>query len=157
MKKAFVFDFDDTLATTDCMVLVRTLGEVVRRLTPSEYNTHKLDVGCEYDFSEFETLVNPQPLFVLDLAKEVYNEGHSVYILTARGNAAADAIHNFMASAGIKTKEVICVGGSPVNIADEKRKVLSAIIDTHDRVYFYDDDSENIEEAKKVGAISNLV
>jgi hypothetical protein len=157
MKKAFVFDFDDTLATTDCMVLVRTLGEVVHRLTPSEYNTHELNVGCEYDFSEFEKLINPQPLYVLNLAKEVYNEGHSVYVLTARGNAVADAIHNFMVIAGIKTKEVICVGDSPVNIADEKSKVLSVIIETHDRVYFYDDDTHNVNEAKKVGAISNLV
>ena len=61
MNKAFVFDFDDTLATTGCRVLVRrpngrgTRGLPVRRLTPAEFNTDVLDEGEEYDFSQFRS------------------------------------------------------------------------------------------------------
>ena len=57
MKKAFVFDFDDTLATTDCKVLVRSTinGKVGRRLTPAEFNDYELTRFTYFDFSEFRS------------------------------------------------------------------------------------------------------
>ena len=69
MKKAFVFDFDDTLATTDCKVLVRRRNSIggrftVRKLTPAEFNTDVLADGEEYDFSEFRLFQGDQiPVF----------------------------------------------------------------------------------------------
>lgn len=157
MKKAFVFDFDDTLAITDCMVLVRSAGEVVRRLTPSEYNTHKLESNQEYDYSEFTKVINPRATFVMDLAKEVHAENQDCYILTARSSAAADGIREFLDQHGIQAKEIICVGDNPGEIADEKRKVLLTIMSGYDRIYFYDDDESNVEQAKAVGAKANLI
>jgi FMN phosphatase YigB (HAD superfamily) len=45
MRKAFVFDFDDTLATTDACVLVvmpdtKTCRGYIRELTPAEFNDY---------------------------------------------------------------------------------------------------------------------
>ena len=46
----------------------------------------------------------------MDLAKEVHDEDHDVYILTARSSVCADAIEAFLALHGIKPKFVFCVG-----------------------------------------------
>ena len=94
MKKAFVFDFDDTLATTDCKVLVRRRNSIggrftVRKLTPAEFNTDVLADGEEYDFSEFrsaEFIRSANPTFLIHLAKEVHDSGFAVYVLTARAD-----------------------------------------------------------------------
>ena len=102
-KKAFVFDFDETLAHTDAVVLD----------------------GTEDKFAEFsnpDTILNGTPLDLMDLAKEVYDEGHSVFVLTARNDCVAKA----------------------------KRKVLLSIIENHQIVYFFDDDETNIELANEL-------
>ena len=65
MRKAFVFDFDDTLAMTDACVLVLApinregyfggaTRKVAKRLTPAEFNNYKLQRDEEFDFSQFK-------------------------------------------------------------------------------------------------------
>jgi len=55
--KAFVFDFDDTLASTNAKVLVRKYRVPSQVLTPAEYSTYELADGESFDFSEFK---NPE-------------------------------------------------------------------------------------------------
>ena len=164
MKKAFVFDFDDTLATTCCMVRV-VRKDVAgyaklawKRLTPAEYNDHDLGVGCEYDFSEFRSkyfIRNANATFLMALAQEVHDEGHSVFILTARSDDVAAAIVSFLAGFSVKPVGVHCVGSDTekVDIAAEKGKVLKTIQEMHDVVYFYDDSKENCDLAKNVSGV----
>jgi hydroxymethylpyrimidine pyrophosphatase-like HAD family hydrolase len=112
MKKAFVFDYDDTLATTKCRILVRTKGNVafggkkiIKKLTPSEYNTYKIKDDCYYDFSEFSSpdfIHNANPTKLIELAKEVYDEGHNVFVITARSDDVSSAIASFLAGFDIK-------------------------------------------------------
>ena len=156
MKKAFVFDFDDTLATTNCKVEVRQtdlyFGDSfrVQELTPSEFNTYELKEGEWFSFEQFKDILNPVALPLVDFAKEVSQENHNVFILSARPSEAVNPITEFLRSLDIKVKSVICVGGKPINIAKEKRIVLMSIIETHDVVYFYDDDKTNVQEADKL-------
>jgi phosphoserine phosphatase len=168
MNKAFVFDFDDTLATTDCQVLVRrpnyrgTRGLPSRRLTPAEFNTDVLAEGEVYDFSEFrsaEFIHNANPTKLMELAKEVHDEGHSVYVLTARADNVADAIMTWLLGFGVQAVKVYGVGSddSKVNIAEEKQKVLSTLNQLFDVVYFYDDDQHNVDLADKVGVKTYLI
>jgi len=155
MKKAFVFDFDDTLATTDCRVLVRTNNKtrfVRRRLTPSEFNTDTLRPEEVYDFDEFrssEFIRSANPTFLMALAQEVHDEGHSVFVLTARADNVAGTISDWLCGFGVKPVRVHCVGSDceKVDIAAEKKRVLKVISETHDLVYFYDDDQHNIDLA----------
>ena len=154
MRKAFVFDFDDTLARTSCMVKVLFNGEVVKQLTPAEYNTYKLANGESFDYSDFETIINPVALETLELAKQVYTENHSVYILTARGSKVKNAIADFLNCNGIHAKEIYCVGDKKSAIEIEKRIVLVAIMENYDKVFFYDDHAGNIEQAEKIGVKS---
>ena len=157
-KKAFVFDFDDTLATTSCKVRVinKDKKTVSEKLTPSEFNTHKIDNNHEYDFSEFknpEFIKNANATDLISLAKKVHEENHHVYILTARTNSMTEAIIEFLLKHNIEAIEIFGVGSEDkkVNIAEEKRKILEEITGEFRKVYFYDDCKENCDLAKKTG------
>ena len=137
--KAFVFDFDETLAHTNAVVLD----------------------GTNDKFAEFknpESILNGTPLELLDLAKEVYAEGYNVYVLTARNDCVENAIAEFLARYNITAKTIFCVGKNPnTNIAKAKQAVLMTIIDNHDITYFYDDDEANIELASSLNCRAELV
>jgi len=130
--KAFVFDFDETLAHTSAV---------------------ELD-GTEDRFAEFKDpagVLDGTPLALVDLAIAVYKEGHSVFILTARNDCVSSAIAEWLLKFGIKANEVHCVGtDAHMNIAKAKRRVLMSIIENHDLVYFFDDDEANIELASEL-------
>lgn len=163
MKKAFVFDFDDTLATTDCQVLVRnSVGYITKRLSPAEFNTNELEFDEQYDFKQFRSekfIHNANPTFLIHLAKEVHDEGHAVYVLTARADNVADAIADWLCGFDVKAVKVFGVGSDDkkVNIAEEKQKVLETLKQLFDLVYFYDDDQHNVDLANRVGIKTYLV
>jgi len=164
VRKAFIFDFDDTIATTKAKVKVvdKFTGQLIYELTPSEYNGYHLVPGHAFDFSDFRCsniVANADPTFLIHLAKEVYDENHSVYILTARSNAVIDAIYDFLLEYGIKAKTIHCVGSDDikVNIEEEKRKILMTIIDSYDKVYYYDDHPDMIEIAKKLNCKAEII
>jgi FMN phosphatase YigB (HAD superfamily) len=170
MNKAFIFDFDDTLAKTDARVLVYSTNPDTRQewdmpplyLTPAEFNNYELEEGERFDFSEFRCaslIENGRPTELMQLAKEVYDENHSVYILTARGDDVSDAIAKFLSLHGIEAKQIICVGDSDEHngIAASKRKSLLTIMKLYDKIYFYDDNKENIESANDIGVKTYLV
>tara|TARA_B100001079_G_scaffold260260_1_gene260195 strand:- start:202 stop:714 length:513 start_codon:yes stop_codon:yes gene_type:complete len=155
MKKAFVFDFDDTLASTTCKVEVIYSDDwgqdsIVEELTASEFNTYELKADETFSFEQFKQVINPVALPLISLAKEVSQENHNVFILSARPGEAVNPITEFLRSLNIEVKSVICVGGKPINIAKEKRTVLMSIIENHEVVYFFDDDKTNIQEADKL-------
>ena len=155
MKKAFVFDFDDTLASTTCKVEVIYSDDwgqdsIVEELTASEFNTYELKADETFSFEQFKQVINPVALPLVSLAKEVSQENHNVFILSARPSEAVNPITEFLRSLNIEVKSVICVGGKPINIAKEKRTVLMSIIENHEVFYFFDDDKINIQEANKL-------
>jgi hypothetical protein len=149
MRKAFVFDFDDTLASTANKVYVRDsyFGLVLDELTPFEYSQYKLNEGEEFDFTDFRTVKNPIPTFLLALAKEVADEGHHVYILTARSSAAESCIDSFLTEHGITYTHIHCVGNDADCIARAKSNILFAIMREYTQVYYYDDDAANVHAA----------
>jgi FMN phosphatase YigB (HAD superfamily) len=168
MNKAFVFDFDDTLAKTDACVLVHTnwlpmgMTNPSVQLTPAEFNDYELKEGERFDFSEFRCaslIENGRPTELMQLAKEVYDENHSVYILTARSDDVSDAIAKFLSLHGIEAKQIICVGDNDGHngIAAGKRKSLITIMKLYDKIYFYDDNKENIELANEIGVKTHLI
>jgi len=160
MKKAFVFDFDDTLAFTDAHIVVHGRDCEWHKLTPGEFNRYELQDGEWFDFSEFNNpdyILNGKPTKLVQLACEVYCEGHSLFILTARKDSIADAIQEFLSQFGIKATAVHCVGDHGSDIARSKRTVLLTIMESYDKIYFYDDDESNIEAAQEIGVKSYKV
>ena len=155
MRKAFVFDFDDTLAVTKATVRVFRdcypwYENFVATLTPKEFSSYELKTGEHFDFSEFrdeQFIKNADPTFLIHLAQEVSEEDQDVYILTAREDDSADAIQSFLASYNVNAKTIHCVGGTQKNIPQKKREMLLTIMQKYDKIYYYDDSSDNIESA----------
>ena len=153
-SKAFVFAFDDTLAFTDARlhVLSPCRSQAMASFTPQEFNSAKLRAGESFDFSDFDKanlILNGKPTKLIDLARDVFSEGHSVFILTARADRASSAIAEFLKGFGVVAKEIYCVGSTNGgDIARAKRKVLLSVIENFDKVWFFDDDARNIELAQ---------
>ena len=121
-------------------------------MTPQEFNGVTLKDGQRFDFSDFNKsslILNGKPTKLIDLARDVFSEGHSVFILTARANQASSAIAEWLKGFKVIAKEIHCVGSSDGgDIAKAKRKVLLSVIENFDQVWFFDDDARNIELAK---------
>jgi len=157
IKKCFVFDFDDTLATTTAKILVwgiRPSGlggqSLVGELTPAEFSSYDLKDDEEFDFSQFRDdkfIQDASPTWLMSLAEEVDSEGHDIYILTAREDDSADAIAEFLSGFNVHPKMIHCVGGTKNSIPKRKHDILMMLINNYDKTYFYDDCSVNIEYA----------
>lgn len=90
-----VFDVDDTLFHTTAKVKVMRGGEHVASLSNSQYNTHTLEPGHHYDFSEFrsaekfDTESKPNERMLQKMRKlhsKVKKSGGKVIINTARAD-----------------------------------------------------------------------
>ena len=143
MKKAFVFDFDHTIAITQARILVYDAfsSTPVKRLTPKEFTSYKLRMEyVEYfDFSEFRDasfIDAAEATFLLNLAKEVYDESHSVYILTAREDNVSKAIIAWLKTHGIVPKMVYCIGGEKEIISEKKKQVLLSNMKEYEKCYY---------------------
>jgi|19_taG_2_1085344.scaffolds.fasta_scaffold01373_5 phosphoserine phosphatase len=160
MNKAFVFDFDDTLAITSARVIVRnSMNVAYKSISSLEFPGYKLGNGESFDFSEFRDdafVKNADPKFLMVLAREVYEEGHKVFILTARQDTVAAAIHTWLMYHGVDATEVHCVGAEGC-VPVSKKKILMDIVSRFDKTYFYDDSESNISIFKHEKLRSYLV
>lgn len=142
-KTLFVSDFDDTLAQTDANVYVTNKGER-RTLTPAEYAVYNAQDGDEFDFSEFEKLINPRPIkrFVKLLKMAQDGRADKVAVLTARGHTLPVA--QFLRSQGINRGVAIAALGNsdPQKKADYIQKHIDR--DGYTRVAFIDDSPKNV-------------
>ena len=150
MRKAFVFDFDDTLATTTARIKVMDGAGLVTHVQPRDFSSFHLKANEYFDFTEFRDdrfIKDADPTFLMYLAQEVSEEDQDVYILTAREDDSADAIQSFLASYNVNAKTIHCVGGTKETIPEKKREMLLTIMAKYDKIYYYDDSPDNIETA----------
>lgn len=140
-RKAFVFDFDETLASTSCKILVKHQDGTSNLLTPQEFNTYETQEGDKFDYSEFNEIIHPEALPLMVLARQLCTEGHPIFVLTARGTDAKNPIVRYLESQGVVLHQIYCVGKSDgrIEIEKEKRKILLTIMEGYDRIFYYDD------------------
>jgi hypothetical protein len=50
-----IFDIDDTLFTSESLIIVKKDNKVVHELTPAEFNSYKLKDGESFDYSQFRS------------------------------------------------------------------------------------------------------
>lgn len=132
-KKAFVFDLDGTLFET-------AAREIVDYEDPAETRY--------VEFADPALLLDKsKPLPLVDLARKVQEEGHAVYVLTARCSIIGPAIEQLLGRYGIKPLFIFTVGDRGLQIPLYKSEVLYAISQTHDATYFFDDDEDNLAAA----------
>lgn len=166
-KRAFCFDFDDTLVTTNAKVSVFKDGRKIRSLTPAEYNFYEPVEGETTDMSDFE-----DPRLIMQakkgkmwnmlsnvyMGKRLHYTDSDIFILTARNEKAQLPIHNFLRrnNIDIPLDQIICISrsdGRHIDIADEKERILRLIDAEYDQLMFFDDSLDNIEGANVIPGI----
>lgn len=146
-KTLFVSDFDDTLAQTDAMITVINNGKK-REMDPAEFAVYEPQEGDQFDFSQFDQLINPRPIerFV-KLLKNAIGRADKIAVLTARGHTRPVA--QFLKMHGITSGVSIAAIGSadPEKKASYIRKHIQA---GFNRVAFIDDSPKNIDAVKRL-------
>ncbi len=147
--KLRVFDFDDTIAKSDSNIHITTdTGEKIT-MDPGEYATHVMNPDYEYDFSEFDEVINPREIKqITNIIRNALNagtEGREIAILTARDPAAEGPIKDYLDSIGLDTSMITfeLLGSSDPQakaawIAD---RIENGAVD----VLFFDDSGKNVE------------
>jgi len=149
-NKLRIFDFDDTLAITDSMIILnKASGEQVKQ-TPGEWAVYKPQPGDEFDYSEFGgELKNPREIKdYTDILRRVLGagtDGRKAVILTARAEAARQGIINFLEDLGIDTGNIELVTLGDSDPQTKARWIEEKINDGYDDVYFADDSDKNIK------------
>lgn len=148
-KTLFVSDFDDTLAQTDANVYVTNKGTRTK-LSPAEFAVYTAQHGDEFDFSEFDKLINPRPIerFVRLLKLAQSGKADKVVVLTARGHTLP--VVQFLRTQGITSGVSIAALGdaNPQKKADYIQKNIDK--DGYTRVAFIDDSPKNVDAVKKL-------
>jgi hypothetical protein len=146
-KTLFVSDFDDTLAQTDSKVYLSRGGQRIV-MDPAEFATYEAQPGDEFDFSEFNQLINPKPIerFVKLIKQAVTGKADKVVVLTARGHTLP--VSQFLKMHGIESGVAIAALGdaNPQKKADYIEKQITT--DGYNRVAFIDDSKKNVDAVK---------
>ena len=158
-----VFDVDDTLVHSDAKIHIKDkAGNTVKKLTPSEYNTHELHPDHRYDYSEFKSSTvfsHSHPIKKMIRAINAVqattkkNPKNKVIINTARADLDnKDKFIKTLTAHGIKNMNDIHVhraGNIPGNEPPAHKKLvyIRQHLDKHpySHVRMYDDSKENLD------------
>ena len=149
-KGISVWDFDDTLATTKSNVLYTMPDGTEGTLTAEQFakqGEQLLEEGAEFDFSEFEKVTKGAkgPMFEKAVARNRKFGNNNVFILTARTQAAAEPIHQFLKAIGldIPLKNIVGLGNSTPEA--KARWVVGKAAEGYNDFYFADDAYKNVK------------
>ena len=155
IKKARVFDFDDTLARTKSKVIVNMPDGKSRRISATEFATEAqalLDEGAEFDFEEFNRVIDGKKGPLFEVAKKIQDARGSedIFILTARPQAAAINIKEFLDGLGLNIPLKNITG-----LADGRPKAkadwfVEKYAEGYNDFYFADDALKNVKAVKDI-------
>ena len=152
IKKARVFDFDDTVARTNSKVFATKDGKK-KTLTAEEFakQGEKLtNEGWKMDFSDFNEVVEGKkgPLFeVMKKMKEAAGE-RDMFILTARAPESAAAIHRFLKEMGIDIPIENITGLGNSSGEAKAQWLVDKVTEGYNDFYFADDAPQNVKAVR---------
>jgi len=152
-KGISVFDFDDTLAKSNSKVGVTMPDGSKRRINATEFALESADLeaaGAKFDFSEFNKVIDGKkgPLADLALKRQGKFGSGDIFVLTARPQEAAYAIHAFLKGIGLNIPIENITGledGRPQAKADW---IINKVGEGYNDFYFADDAIKNIKAVK---------
>ena len=158
-EKIILFDIDDTLIKSKAKIYVLDeQNNLVRKLTPAQYNHYKRKEGEHFNYDEFdnEEILNKAKLTKIwkDL-KNFYDNGANIGIVTARGDK--EMLIRFFMNRGMNINRylVFAVGSSKSKfkgkIKDRKRQVIEHLSARgYKNFVFYDDNEDNLKEVEQM-------
>jgi len=147
-KKLRVFDFDDTLVKSNSKVYVINKGKR-KTLTPGQFAIYKQKSGDEFDFSDFDKVIEPKQIkSMFKVFKNIYKASGSrrLTILTAR--AAYKPVRQFLKDIGYNDVYVVALGDA--NPQKKSNWVKSQIEKGYDDILFLDDSPKNVNAVRKL-------
>ena len=157
-KGISVYDFDDTLAFSKSKVGVTSTYQGQKEtifITPAEFAVDGeilAQQGAEFDFSQFNKVVKgtPGPL-IPRLKKAIGKFGNeNIYVLTARPQASAKAIHGFLKGLGVEIPLRNIVGLENGTPAAKAGWMINKVAQGFNDFYFVDDAIKNVKAVKAV-------
>jgi len=144
-----VFDLDDTLVKTTSYIYVNHKDGKTTKLDPSAYAVYNAKPGDEYDFSDFNKLLQKPKVIKqnLDLLKRMLsNPQKKVTILTAR-KLAFPIKKYFKDTHGLDVYVVALGSNNPQDKADWVEKHIKK---GYSSIAFMDDSKKNIDVVDKL-------
>ena len=148
VKKLRVFDFDDTLVKSNSEVYVTNNGKT-KTLTPGEFAIYKSTAGDEFDFSDFDKVIQPKKIkSMFRVFKNIYRASGSrrLTILTAR--TAYKPVRQFFKDSGYNDVFIVALGDN-----DPQKKsdwIESQIQKGYNDILFLDDSPKNVKAVIKL-------
>ena len=127
-KKLRVFDFDDTLVKSNSRIHVTNKGKR-KTLTTGEYAIYKAKSGDEFDFSDFDKVIQPKKIKAMfRVFKNIYKASGNrrLTILTAR--AAYKPVRQFFKDIGYDVYVVALSSSNPKDKSDWIEKQIKGWI-----------------------------
>ena len=154
-KGISVFDFDDTLAKSNSKVGVTMPNGTTRKINATEFALESADLeaaGAKFDFSEFNKVVEGKkgPLADLALKRQDKFGSGDIYVLTARPQEAAYAIHAFLKGIGLDVPINNITGLEDGRPEAKSDWILGKVAEGYNDFYFADDAIKNIKAVKDV-------
>ena len=159
-EKILVFDLDDTLVRTDAKIKIlnRKTKEVLRELTPQEFNQFEKKKGHILNFDDFDSaeLLRQGKMIheIFEILKKSYSKKIPVAILTAR--SSSELVRDFFLQNGIDIHpELVIAINDPQfkhegSIPERKKKAIQELIDLGFKdLTFFDDHEDNLKLAKE--------
>ncbi len=148
-EKLTIFDFDDTLITSEANIKVIHSSGQEEILSSEEYAKYVPKPGDDFDYSEFDEYPKNAALIsdTFKRFKAALQGSGDVTVLTARSNTKP--VEMFLKDQGVSGVDVVGVGSS--NPMDKARYVLDRIkAEDYKVVHVYEDNFKNIRAIKKV-------
>jgi len=154
IKKIRVFDFDDTLATSNNIVIATSPDGATIELNAEEFAEKGADLknqGYKMDFSDFNRVTDGGrgPLF--KVAEKIRNArgNEDLFVLTARAPESQGAIYDFLKSQGLEFKKENIVGLGNSTGEAKANWVISKAAEGYNDFYFADDAIQNVNAVRK--------
>jgi len=149
-KGISVFDFDDTLATTKSLVIVNMPDGSVKKITPAEFAKQHSSLesdGAQFDFSEFNKVIDGKPGPLANKLKKAIDKfgNKDVFVLTARPQASAQAIYEFLKGIGLEVPIKNIKGLEDGTPQAKANWVISKAAEGYNDFYFTDDVYKNVK------------
>jgi len=154
-KGISVFDFDDTLAKTNSKVLYTLPDGTKGRLSATEFAIKSRlleDQGAVFDFSQFNKVVGGKkgPLADLALKRQGKFGSKDIFILTARPQQSAVAIHEFLKGIGLEIPIENITGLEDGTPQAKAAWVADKAAKGYNNFYFADDAIKNVKAVKEI-------
>ena len=154
-KGISVWDFDDTLAQTKSNVLYTLPDGTKGKIDATQFALQSADleaIGAKFDFSEFSKVMKGKrgPMFEKAVKRNKKFGNENVFILTARPQDAAPAIHTFLKGIGLDIRLENIVGLSDGTAKAKADWMITKIADGYNDFYFADDAIKNVKAVKQI-------